>query len=76
MLFLLGEAQSTVQGNIWPHSIKILVFPSPIDYMLWSFGFSLLIRGILCIFLEIIDKFHEVLKFNQLFLKLNQFTCN
>ena len=36
--------KTNVQDEFWAQSIKILVFPSPIAYMMWFFGVSLLIR--------------------------------
>ena len=63
---------SSVQGDLWASSVKILMFPSPTGYMLWSFSFSLLIQCVFYRFIENDWSFSEVLNFNRLFLKLNR----
>ena len=37
---------SNLRGDFCTSLVKILVFPGPTGYMLWSFGFSLLIWGV------------------------------
>ena len=42
-----GYIRSSVRGEFWAQSVKILVFTSPTDYMMWSFGLSLPVWGVL-----------------------------
>ena len=69
--------QHSVRGDFWASSdIKVHVFPSPTGNMLWSFSF-LFWFGIYSLdSSKMMGNFHEVLKFNCLFLKLNQFIWN
>ena len=71
----------------WPrHLIRVRVkvfrwwsFPSPTNHILTSFGFLLLPLLFPINYLDssqMISTFREVLNFNRLFLKLNQFICN
>ena len=47
----------------WTRYVKISLFPSPTGYMLWSFGFSLLIRGMCIDSFKTVDNFHRVSNF-------------
>jgi len=42
-----SSVTSSVPGNFWAQQVKILVFPSPVSYMLISIGFCLLMWHIL-----------------------------
>jgi hypothetical protein len=49
--FWVGLQRKSIRGDFWAYSVKILVFPVWTGYMLTSFGFSLLSKGIFCKFL-------------------------
>ena len=64
-------------ADIWAWLVNILVFPSPTGDMLTSsYGFTLSIQLYSIHSYKMIRTSPEVLNFNRLFLKLNQFICN
>ena len=57
-----------MSGDFWAWSVKILVFSSPVSYMLLSFGFFFNnnLRHTLKLLLKMVGNFPEVLNFNRL----------
>ena len=51
-LFIEPSSRAVSWNSFWQQSVKILVSPSPVGYMLWSSGFFLPIWGI----------FHKILR--------------
>jgi hypothetical protein len=64
-------------GEFWAKLVKILVVPSPNGYILQFFEFSpYSFELIYSIDTSRMIGHHEILNFNQLFLKSDQFICN